>query len=115
MEYLLLGHLASLPLPAKHKSFGDTLLHAQTDTAFAAPARAYLPYFHNCQFPGSAMRVIRESRKAGCGLPGALRVANGRLKSPERMRVVLEENVGALMGVVNLCIKRFGEKNVLIE
>ena len=115
MEYLLLGHLASIPFPTKHKSYMDTLVYTQTDRAFTAPTPNYLPYFHNCQFPRNPMRVVREAQKEGCGLSGVLRIGNSRLKAPEQMRVVLEENVGELMRVVNVCIKRFGEGNVLIE
>ena len=116
MEYLLLGHLTSIPFPAKkHASYHDDgLLFVQTDAAFVKATSAYLPYFYNCQFPKQAMEVIRISQSGSCRLSGVLRIEEDRIVCPDGMRSLLEDNVRKLMQVVNICLQRFGENNVLV-
>ena len=115
LEYLLLGHLASLPMPKKHVSSKGLLIHTKTDNAFQHPAQGeYLKYFNNCQFTNN-MLMVEEAVKE-CKLSGEVHSISGQfIPPPPNFSEVLDGNFEEFSKVVRKCVERFGRSAVCTD
>ena len=117
LEYLLLGHLASLPMPSKHISSKGLLIFTKTDNAFqsASDPASYLNYFNNCQFTSNMLRVHEALQQNNCKLSGEVQNMGQFMAAPPSFSQVVDGNFGQFSSVVDECLKRFGRSLICTD
>ncbi|CAK8696862.1 unnamed protein product [Clavelina lepadiformis] len=115
LEYLLLGYLASVPVPRKgHPNIQGRLIHIRTEEAFLHDSNEYMSYLYHCQFPSRVIATLRYAEKNRCDLGSQIRSRLADNNSPDISKV-LKTNVRELLKLVDQCIAKFGRQEVLYD